>query len=138
MNIYELSQIQAAHDVLNKTDLYFHRKVCRWYSHQFHTPLHSVINSLEVEWSEILTHYYEYHYDKMEHNELLKVAKQFLPDIVKEEEQSEDDFISNLLEQDRIKKQSLNKSTPKSILQNSPTTISEEVKFFDVDESEEQ
>ena len=141
-NIYEITQLEAAYGILNKTDLFFYRKVCRWYSSTFHTPLH-LVQSGTVQWDELLTHYYEYHYDKLKYNEVLNIAKSLLPTIAKEEEEDEDRFIQELMIQDKLKKQSLKKSaqSPDNELfpQTTPKNPSEEeVKFFDVDESEEQ
>lgn len=138
-DIYELIRLQAAHDLLNETDLYFHRKVCRWYSHQFHTPLHLVTSGNVLTWDEILQHYYEFHYEKLKHNDLLRLTKDYLPEIAKEEEEAEDDFLKRLIEADKLKKQSLKKSPKSPLPQITPPQTSEIMtKVFDVDESEEQ
>ena len=41
---------------------YFYRKICRWYSREFSTPLHEV-EKLPI--TDVLTHYYESHYEDL-------------------------------------------------------------------------
>ena len=139
-SIYEITQLQAAFDILNKTDIAFYRKVSRWYSNQFHTPLHIVMSG-SIPWDEILLHYYEFHYDKLPYNDLLKLAHDFLPELAQAKEEEEDEFLKRLMEADKAKKQSLKKpSTKQPIFPQIPQSQTSEVmtKVFDVDESEEQ
>jgi hypothetical protein len=107
---YKLAQIQALFDVANKTDLYFFRKVCRWYSNQFHTPLH-ITETLP--YPELLQHYYEYHFEQLPPNDLLNAIIDYIPELA---QAKEDEFLKweqELIEEN--KRQSLNKSpqTPK-------------------------
>lgn len=98
-------------------------------------------------WDEILTHYYEANYEKLSYNDLLSITKDMLPEIEKAREEADDEFIKNLIEADKLKKQSI--AEKKQSLKKSPTKKqspqippykpSEEItKVFDVDESEEQ
>ena len=138
MDEYKLAQIEAANDILAQSDLYFYRKVCRWYSTTFHTPL-TQVNS--IPWDEILQHYYEHHYENLKYNDLLQLTKDLLPEIAEKQEEEMDDFLNNLMEAERAKKtpkkQSLNKTPPdlKSNSKESPTKQPPEIyKTFDVGE----
>jgi len=138
-SIYDIVQLQAAYEILNKTDTAFYRKVSRWYSTTFHTPLHLVMDGF-IPWEEMLTHYYESHYDKLKHNDLLKLAQELLPELAQAKEEEEDEFLKRLIEQDKLKKQSLKKPTKQPLFAQIPQSQTSEVmtKVFDVDESEEQ
>ena len=129
---YDLIQIEALNAVLLKTDLGFYRKVARWYSATFHTPLHTLKN---LSWDELLLNYYESHYEQMPYNDLIRLAKDTLPELAKEEEEANDEFIKNLLEADSVKKQSLKKPTPVKPLE-PPTNTPEVFKTFDVEDEE--
>jgi hypothetical protein len=127
-----LIQLEALNTVLLKTDLGFYRRVARWYSTTFHTPLH-LVNT--IPWEELLTHYYESHYEQMPYNELIRLAKDTLPELAKEEEEANEEFIKALLEADSLKKQSLKK--PASVKPPEPPTNTPEVfKTFDVEDEE--
>lgn len=135
MNFYELAQTEAIYSILNKTDLHFYRKVCRWYSSTFHTPLHHVYS---IPYDELLLHYYEYHYDKLPYNEVLRLATELLPKLAAQKEQEDQEFIKQLLMAENLKKQSLKKSTPKDNIPNKgepPQEPPKEIfKTFDIDD----
>jgi hypothetical protein len=142
---YILAQTQAIYDILNKTDVYFYRKVARWYSTTFHTPLSHVDS---IPYDELLLHYYEYHYDKLPYNEVFRLANELLPELAGQKEAEDEEFIKNLLEAEEAKKQSLNKeSKPTTNKIGDITTLigqpptqqpkQEVFKTFDIDEDEE-
>lgn len=132
---HELIQLEALNATLLKTDLNFYRRVARWYSMTFHTPL-KLVNS--IPWDELLTHYYESHYEQMPYNELIRLAKETLPDLAKEEEETNEEFIKALLEADKAKKTVQKQSLKKSNEPKEPPTNTPEVfKTFDVDDENE-
>lgn len=55
-------QALAMREVVVGSNAGFLRSVFRWYSHEFHTPLH-LVDELPLE--DVLTHYFEYHYNEM-------------------------------------------------------------------------
>jgi len=71
-NIYQYLQTEAIGGNLTNSDLAFFRKVCRWYSTTFHTPLHQVMQCKDVQWDEILLHYYEDQMEDLPFNNILK------------------------------------------------------------------
>jgi len=105
-SIYELIRLESLNRAIYGSDEFFYRKVCRWFSKTFNTPLNIVE---KTPWHEILTHYYESQYESMSRNDLIKVAKEVLPEIAQEEEKQTEDFIKELLAQEQAKKQSLKK-----------------------------
>jgi hypothetical protein len=138
-NPYLLIQTEAISSILNRTDLYIYRKICRWYSTTFHTPLH-IVNSMPYD--EILLHYYEHNYEKLPYNEVLRLAHEVLPELAQQKEKEDEEFIKSLLES-KSKKQSLNKSTtqspniPAKMGEPLPESPKEIFKTFDVDEDED-
>lgn len=46
---------------------YFIRRICRWYSQTFSTPLHFVESEIPIE--DVLIHYFEWKYERMEDEE---------------------------------------------------------------------
>jgi len=132
---YLLIQTEAVNDILNGTNGYFYRKVTRWYSKTFHIPINQV-NS--TPWDEILQHYYEAHYEQMPKNDLIKLAKEILPELAQAEEDETNRFINDLLEAEKLKKQSLKKPTQTPEKTNTPTpNVQQEIfKTFDVDDEE--
>jgi hypothetical protein len=133
---YLLIQTEAVNDILNGTNGYFYRKVIRWFSKTFNTPINQV-NS--TPWDEILQHYYEAHYEQMPKNDLIKLAKEILPELAKAEQEETDRFIDDLLEAEKLKKQSLNKPThtiDKTKDDPIPNVQQEIFKTFDVEDEE--
>lgn len=78
------------------------RKICRWYSREFYTPLHIVINELPFE--EILQHYYEHTFStlydsqneqtKEKYNEIR--AGILYPDLIERKEAEDDDWAEKM------------------------------------------
>lgn len=68
MNIYEAIRFAALRNVVKEGDLdYAMRKIFRWYSKTFHTPLH-VVEELPTEY--ILQHYWESQYEDLDEQKL--------------------------------------------------------------------
>ena len=85
--IYEKIQTEAIFNVLNKTDLYFFRKICRWYSKTFSTLLKYGLDGKIIQWDEILLHYYESQMENMEYNQVYNIAvEEYLPELSDERE----------------------------------------------------
>ena len=62
MEILEAIQIQALLDVMEGDFLYHYRRICRWYSTTFHTPL-AEVDSLPMEY--VLQQFFESRFEDM-------------------------------------------------------------------------
>ena len=70
-DIYRAEQLKALQAVLIGSEAYFYRRVCRWYSNEFHTPLKDV----EIlPYEHILQHYYENKLEAMGRNQIIDIA----------------------------------------------------------------
>ena len=121
---YELAQTQALHDILNNDAEYFFRRIARWYSSTFHTPLHEVE---QLPWFEILQHYYEFHYEKMNQTELYELLQEIIPSIADAKEKEMDDFMKEIVEKNRL---AIEKKQKKS------ENLKEVSKTFDIPEED--
>lgn len=130
---YTLAQLQALHDIANKTDDYFCRKVLRWYSKTFHTPLHQTES---LPWLPILQHYYEAHYEALPEKDLLDIITDSVPNLSQAKEDEFLEFERRIIEEH--KKQSLNSKPPESSKSEEPPTnnLPEVNKTFDMGENE--
>lgn len=108
-NIYRSYQIQAAEAVLDPDEQAFYRKICRWYSKNFFTPLH-IVEALPTD--QILTNYYEASMEQIPYNDLYDIVMEdFLPELVQENEDNLEEFMQDLeLEQ----AETLKAKSPKS------------------------
>lgn len=98
LSIYEILQNQALADKLTQNEMYFYRKICRWYSEKFHTPLHEVMEGSVVMWNDILKHYYESQLENMTHNEIYELAiTEYLPEFADEFEKDNEEFAKELI-----------------------------------------
>lgn len=101
-SIYQALQIEAVFDILNQSDMYFFRKICRWYSEKFHTPLHQVVSGEVVSWDDILLHYYEYQMDQIGYNKVFDMAVQeYVPELAEEYEEENQAFADALVEEQK-------------------------------------
>jgi hypothetical protein len=75
----------------------------------------------------------------MPKNDLIKLAKEILPELAQAEEDETNRFINDLLEAEKLKKQSLKKPTQTPEKTNTPTpNVQQEIfKTFDVEDDEE-
>lgn len=73
MHVFEAVRVIALRNVVKENNPdYFMRRVYRWYSKTFHTPLH-VVDELPPEF--ILQHYWEEHFEDMEDMQLVNHVK---------------------------------------------------------------
>lgn len=101
-NIYQYLQTEAIGGVLTSSDLAFFRKVCRWYSKEFSTPLHVVMEGSVIPWDEVLLHYYEEQIEDMPFNAVYDIACQdFLPDLAEEFEKENEEYAQALVEEQK-------------------------------------
>jgi hypothetical protein len=97
---YQAIQLEALSSHLTHSEVGFCRKVCRWYSEKFHTPLHVVLEGKVVLWDEVLLHFYEYQMDEMEYNDVLDAAvKDMIPELADAHEAANQDFADSLVEE---------------------------------------
>jgi len=119
--IYEEVQTQVISDLLHRNDMNFFRKVCRWYSTTFHTPLHIVMDCREVQWDEILTHYYESQMEELGYNQIYDVAtREYIPELAEQYEEENKEFAQALVKE---QKETLKKAEAKKRASNSQKTI---------------
>lgn len=101
-SIYDFLHFKTLSDGLNKSDMAFFRKVCRWYSTNFHTPLHIVMECKEVQWDEILLHYYEDQIEEIPFNSLYDIAcQEYIPEFAEQFEEENQAFADALVEEQR-------------------------------------
>lgn len=90
---------------------YLHRKICRWYSEKFSTKLLEV---MELPWDHVISTYYEYMYENMSKKDMEDFAKaSFAPDLVEEEEKSNEEFAREV--ERKIREKSLQKNKTESL-----------------------
>lgn len=111
---YKFKQLEAIDNILNKDDIYFQRKLYRWFSTTYNTPLLEVY---ELDWDFVLTHYYEANLEKLGYNEVLSLAKDdYLTEFMEENDEEAQKFVESLLgEQEETIKKKENKDNPKEI-----------------------
>jgi len=101
-NIYQYLQTEAIGGTLTNSDINFYRKVCRWYSKTFHTPLHIVMDGKTIQWDEILTHYYEEQMEEIPYNAVYEIAcKDYIPELAEEMEAEDAAYAESLVEEQR-------------------------------------
>lgn len=124
MNIYEAIRAVALHNILfdNSDSDYQYRKVCRWYSKEFHTPLKDVY---EMPIEDVLLNYWEQLYEDWEDDDkmgerALKIEARYLTETDEEKESRKLAEYEQDLEDDAFLEQSeqqiLKESTPKQDL----------------------
>jgi len=90
-------QLKALEGILLKTPEYYYRKICRWYSKEFSTPLKGVYD-LPMDF--VLEHYYESFLEKNSYNEVFDIAVQeYLPEIAAEEDKAAQEYADSLVEE---------------------------------------
>ena len=95
---YRIIQLESLRDYLFKTDAYFERKVKRWFSTTFHTPLEEVYN---LSWDFVLRNYYEYMMEQNGYNLTFDMAKELLPELAQDEEKANQAFADSLVEEQK-------------------------------------
>ncbi len=102
INVYEQLEILALHSVsTDKDPSYTYRKICRWFSREFNTPLPQVVN-LPVEF--LLQNYYETQFESLKEEDLFNMMRHHAdPEHVEELEQSDDDFFEQIQREEEAK-----------------------------------
>ncbi len=101
IDLKELKEIALA-NVSDPTTEYFYRYMCRWYSKTFHTPLH-VVFTLPPQ--EIALAYFEEGYEAMDEEDRFEdMMKAIDPDFDNKEEESIQDFIEMIEEEEQNKR----------------------------------
>lgn len=115
-NIYEYLQTEAISGTLNKSDLAFFRKVCRWYSKTFHTPLHIVMECKQVQWDEVLLSYYEENMNDLPYNQVFDIAcQEYIPELAQEFDKENEEYAEALVEEQQrtLERKKKKQQTPK-------------------------
>jgi len=96
-------QVLALESVINKNTEYFVRKVCRYYSEKFHTPLKEVH---ELPWTFVFTNYLEHILENNKTEEdLIELAIDICyPEKRSEEEAEIEDWIKKIEEEEENKR----------------------------------
>jgi hypothetical protein len=122
-NHYKYLQLKAIDSILNPNDIYFQRKICRWYSKEFNTSLE---DTFKLPFDTILAHYYESEFEKIPRNDLIDILTN---DFIEELSAEKDEGLNALLkkleeEQDKIlrKRQSLNNQDTHAVKNQHPTS----------------
>lgn len=117
-NIYKHFKLKALDSTLDPDDGYIYRKICRWYSTNFATPLHKVYK-LPVQ--QILINYYEASLEKVKHNDVIDIAiEDFFPQMLEQQEQDDEAFLKALEEEQAIALARLQASNISKISHNKP------------------
>ena len=99
-SIYQILQTEAIAGTLVNSDVAFFRKVCRWYSKEFNTPLHLVMEGKIIQWDEVLLHYYEDQMEDLPFNSIYDIACQdFIPELADQYEKENEEYAQALLEE---------------------------------------
>jgi len=92
--IYQAIQLESIDGYLNNSIDFFERKVRRWFSRAFSTPL---LETYKISWELILLHYYENSLENKSYNEVYELAcQEYLPEITKQKEAEDEEFIKQL------------------------------------------
>ena len=91
MDLVEATQAQAALAVESQSNDYLLRRIFRWYSVTFHTPL-AEIDELPIDY--VLQQFFEYTYENMEKTKFDRIIKTLIDD--KSDEVSDDEFVKEI------------------------------------------
>lgn len=101
IDLKELKEIALA-NVADPTTEYFYRYMCRWYSKTFHTPLHVVFT---LPFQDVALAYFEEGYESMDEDDRFEEMMRAIdPDFDAKEEESIQDFISMIEEEEENKR----------------------------------
>jgi primosomal protein N' len=96
-SIYYQAKLKAVEGALTESTEYFYRKVTRWYSNKFHTPLLTV---RRMPFMHILQEYYESQVEDYEYNDLYDMAvQQLVPEFMRQAEKQDEAFAQSLVEE---------------------------------------
>ena len=97
-NIYQIKQLEAITAVLARNEAYQYRKICRWFSRAYSTPLKEVE---QLPWDYLLTHYYEAQLEDMDYNNVFDLATEnYIEEFV-----NEDEVLKKKLEEELVAEQ---------------------------------
>lgn len=123
MDLTKYSIIKAFYNISHNETDYLYRKICRYYSSTFHTPLPTV---LKLPTGHVLLNYYEHLLENRTDEEFFNsLIESLRPDLVEQEEADIQEFIRN------IEKRELERNQPKSLTE-VPETLPETPKMPDV------
>lgn len=107
-SLYLPLQVEAIFNAITQNPVFFERKVRRWYSKNFNTPLK---DTFKLPWDDILIHYYESTLEDRAFNELYDIAvDNYLPEFMNRKEQEDAAFAEKLVKEQQ---QTLNKKKAK-------------------------
>lgn len=96
-SIYYQAKLRAVEGALTESTEFFYRKITRWYSNQFHTPLQQV---RKMPFMHILQEYYETQIEGYEYNDLYDMTvQQLIPELMRAREEQDEEFAQNLVEE---------------------------------------
>lgn len=134
-NFYKYLQLKAINDIFNSDDLYFQRKICRWYSKEFSTPLEKVF---QIPFDLILIHYYETEFEKIPKNDLIDIlTNDFIDELSPENDEELDALMKRLEKEQEIalkKRQSLNNQDT-SVVEHQSSTSNKSLQPEDIEMS---
>jgi primosomal protein N' len=92
--LYKSIQIKAIESVLDPDDTYSYRRICRWYSKTFHTPLHDVYS---LDFEHVLSNYYESTFEEIPYNDLYDIAiEDFIPELAEQNNEDAEQYAKDL------------------------------------------
>lgn len=98
-SVYESLQVEAIYNAVTNNDGFFERKVRRWFSKNYNTPL---MDTYEVPWSDILIHYYESLLENNTFNQNFEImTARYLPELVDQKDAEDAAFAQSLVEEQR-------------------------------------
>jgi primosomal protein N' len=101
IDIKQLKEIALA-NVVDPTNEYYYRYICRWYSKTFHTPLHEVFT---LPFQDVILAYFEEGYESMEEEDRFEdMMRAVDPDFDAKEEEAIQEFISMIEEEEENKR----------------------------------
>lgn len=129
MNYYEAIKAKALHSVLKPDTEYYIRRIIRWYSKTFHTPIQAV-QEIPVEY--ILREYFEERYENMEEEdrdieleEITETEEQRKERLAQEDaEKNSEHQLMEMARQTNKARKIANKNLPKTPITKLPEQIS--------------
>jgi len=98
--LYKALQIEAVFNAITNNNAFFERKVRRWFSKNFNTPLY---DTYKLSWPDILIHYYESSVEDKSFNDTLDIAMDnYLPEFIHRKEEEDRAFAQSLVEEQRL------------------------------------
>jgi hypothetical protein len=99
-SLYYQAKLRAIENILNDDDLSFYKKITRWYSTTFATPLLEVRQN--IPFISILQEYYESTMEDTDFNDVYEYAmRDMLPEFMEEFEESDVEFAESMIEEQK-------------------------------------